>query len=465
MTSLLAAFEEAEARMRPLPGFNITGDFAPNPVTRPPRPSAYPRSQQAIVRRVPDALLSVYKQMERVGIFWRYQDPAGQRPDIVGSVSLNELTSLFLQQRYSWADGQKRLQFFWDDQLPAPWQVELSTYCIFDSIGRNITTVWRPRPAGEAGVELAYYLGGERLHPLPFTPLAYLETGLALGFMELWQLLFIPAEQQPAYALALGTLVEQVRTFFPDALPLLPPHTLTYTQALTLPPGPDYRRWLRELTARLQAVPGLYVDARYSPGHTATLAAFEQVRWATGQPVPAELLAFYGRLNGCHLRWQWLTQDYTEEPRGGALEFWPLEQVFGGSNFLSRVRWDDAIHDGDLWAVGHPARVPGLPRLRPFSRAQNAEAYPCLQLPFPTDPAAPVELRWLTGDLDDIYPLRLGLTDYLARAFAGAGVYKWQYFYRTDGLEYVDFDFASAIDEDLRRLGFDLDQALPDRLA
>jgi hypothetical protein len=464
MNSLTTAFTQVKAQLQQ-PGFSLTGSLTLDPAKRRPKSTVHPYSQPGTERPVPAALRTLYQQAKSISVSWRYQDPAGQRMDIVGYAHLPKLPSIFWQELYSWADGQERDSFFWDDQLPAPWQAELRTYYRFDYIARNIFTLWRPHPADEAGVELALYLGGERLHPLPFTPLAYWETGLALGCMELWQLLFIPEDQQPAYAPALGTLVEQIRAFFPDALPLLPPHTLAYTHALTLPPGPDYRRWVRELTARLQAVPGLYLDprAQWSTTYTATLATFEQVRWATGQPVPDELRAFYGRLNGCLLRWQWAQQDLTAEPRGGALEFWPLEEVFGGAHVSYRVRWDAAIHDGELWAVGHPARVPGLPQLRPFSRAQNAEEYPCLQLPFPADPAAPVALCWLTGDLDEINPLRLGLTDYLARAFACAGAYKWQYFYRTDGLEYVDFDFAGAINEDLRRLGLDPDQVLPDR--
>ncbi len=425
--------------------------------------SDYPPDQQEAVRRVPADFLPLYKQVQYLGgLAWHYQDPERESFFVQEDCIIPSIAYLFQQEHLHWQDGQKVRGPFWDKQLPAALQDELRHYYLFDGITgnlNNVNTLWREGPAG---VELALYLGGERLHPLPFSPLSYAQTGIALGFLELWQLLFIPAEQQADYATAIATLVEQLRRFLPQALPLLPPHVLAYTQPLVLPPGPNYARLVAQLIDHLRAVPGLKLATKQFPT-AASLATFEQVRWATGRPVPQQLLAFYGRFNGWWLDWQWVDQDPLKELRGGSLNIWSLETVFGGRHYLDRIRWDSALHDGDLWAVGHAAHVPGLAALRPFEQP-SAEAYPCLQLPFSPDPAAPVALRWLAGDLDESHALSLDFTQYVARLFACAGVRKWQLCYRPDELPGEDPDFIRQVDEDLRRIGLDPAAVLPGRL-
>ncbi|MDO7873781.1 hypothetical protein Q5H93_03485 [Hymenobacter sp. ASUV-10] len=340
-----------------------------------------------------------------------------------------------------------------------------------DRLQHNTYTLWREV---DKRTELAFYLGFDRLHRLPFTPAQYVETGVALRFIELWQLLFIAEDEQADYAEAIGTVVAQVRALFPEALPLLPAHVARYA-APAPAAGPDYRQLFADAIAYLQAVPGVELYAQWGqywrglqddqapPSFGMTLGTFERLRRETGQPVPGELRAFYGQLDGCTLRWNWA--DTAERPageaqRGGSIDLWPLARVFGGHNSRTVRHWDHRVNDGVLWAVGHADWVPGLAELHPFENI-DAEKYPCLRLP--ATPDAPTDVCWLSGDLDDIYPLQLSFTTYLLRAFACLGVAQWQLLYRTDELTYESPGFAHRIEEDLHRLGLDPNQVLPDR--
>lgn len=433
-----------------------TGTYSPTPggvkatpASRPLVWSKFPKRYREQLRQVPADFFPLYEQIEEAKARWHIIDPSFSTALIEGKAYILPITSLFTNQLLFSSPEEYGKQLIWDERLPAERLARYEGYFLFDMILDSTYTVWRQGPER---VELALYLGGDWLHPLPFTPLEYLDTGLAFGFLELWQLLFIPEAEQAGYAEAIGALLYQVAHLFPEALARVPAQVRARFAPTPPLATPNYRQLFNEACERLRAVPGMELTAGL-PRAGASLGTVERVGRTLGRPLPPELRAFYQQVNGCELRWRLPATDSAPAAEG-LLQLWTLERVFGGEIWMSLKYWDETINDGVLWGAGHPNYVPGLRGLRPFDD-QEDHGYPSFG--FDADPASPAALYLIGGfDLDYVGRLPLSFAQYLEKALAGGAVRDWQVLflpeYRDTG---EDPSEGPAIRQAWARLGID----------
>jgi len=322
---------------------------------------------------------------------------------------------------------------FWDERLPAARQEVYAPYRMFDNMRFSGSTVWKEV---DGQVELALHLLPDSLHRLPFSPTEYVEVALSLRCIEFWQLLFIPEDEQLPYAEIIGHTAHYIRQLFPDAAHLIPAHVTARFPRPEPVPGPDYRQRLEVALQQLAALPGIKVKAEPLPAGASLGVRFRAER-ALGRPLPAELLAFYAQVNGCHIRWQ--------GPRGklkGSLALRPLEQAMGGRRYSSNKHWDATVNEGEAWAEGHMEYVVETLReegqdvelpasgLKLFDEV-GTTSFGAISLA--ADAEEPAKLWWLVGDdLDDLRPLRLSFAQYLDKLLGTLGLEDWQFHFLRD---------------------------------
>jgi hypothetical protein len=343
---------------------------------------------------------------------------------------------------------------------------------ILSGLQNSSFIVWRVR---ENRVQLALYLGGTRLHWLPFSPVEYFEAGLAFQFLELWPLLFIAEAEQADYAEAIGTVLGQVRYFFPAAEALVPAHVTARFPIPSPVLAPDYRQLFRDTVAALRRVPGLSLRTTNEfapqvgdePAPGAPIGILEQVRRELGRSLPAPMHNFYQQLNGAAFSWQLPPQltgaAPTDLPIEGGVTLWPLERVFGGPVSHMRLHWDDTINNGVLWAAEHQEETPELTGLRPFD-GTDAEVFPSIKLPPDLNAEAGL---YLLGhpNTSALAPLRLNFADYVVTALAGAGVRGWQRHFLSKPADITvlgDWATAPPLPLGLRKNGIAPAHLLPD---
>jgi hypothetical protein len=460
----LQRFHQAFATLKTRPGASVRGVAAGEP-TQPLVWSKVPKRGKHGLGKLPATLRALYEEVDYLTAEWSYHDPAVHSCVLIGDVGVSGIQSVARQRRGGFHDV--TTSEFWDENLPADWIARLSEYRLFDVMPQKTCTIWREV---EGEVELALYLGGTRLHILPLTPWQYLEAGLSLCYLELWQLLFIAEAEQDDYADALGTLVHYARQVFPDALPGLPGYVLQrFSGLLPVASGPDYVRRYEDLVANLRTVPHLTVELfttswlgffslvasgpvdeflQETGARGASLGTFERVRREMGLAVSPELRAFYSQMNGCRLRWQLAAASPAAAgDLHGQLWLLPLEQVFGGRKAWERKHWDDNLYDGVTWGSGHLDRVAGLRGLRLFEVVPD-EVWPGVKLQ-PAPQEADLHLLW-GSKADILTKLPLDFAAYVEAAFASAGLDGWQRLLLPSGLELAE---AQQLLNAARRLG------------